>query len=247
MMHRILITNDDGIMADGLIRLAAAAKNFGDVLVIAPDSQRSAASHAITLHGEIDIFPHDFPVPGVTAFSCSGTPADCVRIGCVHLCSEKPDTVLSGINFGYNVATDVQYSGTAGAAFEGAFQGCRAAAFSEAANGCHAVTDAYLHTLLAEVLETELSYGEIININFPGCALEALKGIRKNHTVSHGMFYRDRYLQTAALPGGGMRLKVDGVYNEDTEPGTDFEAVVRNYISVGTVCNVGGAEVRDAD
>ena len=71
-MQRILITNDDGIAADGLIRLAEAAREFGEVWVVAPDSQRSAASHSITLHSHIDVFPHSFPVSGVQAFSCNG-------------------------------------------------------------------------------------------------------------------------------------------------------------------------------
>ncbi len=238
-MQRILITNDDGIFADGLIRLAAAAREFGEVWVVAPESQRSAASHAITLHGTVDVFPHAFPVPDVRAFSCSGTPADCVRIGCVYLMPQLPDTVLSGINYGFNVATDIQYSGTAGAAFEGAFQGCRAAAFSEDACDCHEVTDAYLHRLLAEVLETELGWGQILNINIPGCKLSECRGIRRNTAVSHGMVFRDRYRLTEQLPGGGERLTVDGQYNEDAEPGTDFEAVVQKYISVGIAGNIG--------
>jgi 5'-nucleotidase len=79
-MRSILIVNDDGIEAEGLLRLAALAKEFGEVWVVAPDGQRSAASHAISLHSHVDVYPHDFPIEGVRAFSCSGTPADCVRV-----------------------------------------------------------------------------------------------------------------------------------------------------------------------
>ena len=121
-MRSILIANDDGINDEGLIRLAKLAKELGEVWVVAPDDQRSAASHAISLHSHIDIYPHDFPIDGVHAFSCSGTPADCVRVGALSIMPHKPDVVLAGINRGLNVATDIQYSGTAGAAFEGAFQ-----------------------------------------------------------------------------------------------------------------------------
>ena len=118
-MKKILITNDDGIESDGLIRLVKEAIKYGEVLVVAPVEQRSASSHCISLHSPIDIFPHAFPVEGVKAYSCRGTPADCIRVGSVFIMTEKPDIVLSGINYGYNSATDIQYSGTCGAAFEG--------------------------------------------------------------------------------------------------------------------------------
>ena len=109
-MKKILITNDDGIRADGIIRLARAAMKYGEVWVVAPEDQRSAASHSISLRDPVDVYPHDFPVAGVRAFSCSGTPADCVRVGCLSVMPEKPDAVLSGINFGYNAASDIQLS-----------------------------------------------------------------------------------------------------------------------------------------
>ena len=98
---RILITNDDGINAGGIIRLAQTAMKLGEVWVVAPNEQRSAASHSISLHDHIDIYPYDFPIAGVKAFSCSGTPSDCVRVGCLNIMPCKPDLVLSGINNGY--------------------------------------------------------------------------------------------------------------------------------------------------
>lgn len=236
-MRSILIVNDDGIEAEGLIRLAALEKEFGEVWVVAPDGQRSAASHAISLHSHVDVYPHDFPIEGVRAFSCSGTPADCVRVGAVSLMPSKPDIVLSGINNGYNVATDIQYSGTAGAAFEGAFQGCLSIAISEEAKSCHEVADRYLPEILAELVEQRLGYGQIFNVNIPACPLSECRGILRDRAVSHGMFYRDRYKKTADLPNGGMRLVVDGQYSEDCEPDTDFSAVVGKYISIGIVNN----------
>jgi len=114
----ILITNDVGIHANGLERLAEAASAYGQVWVIAPDGQRSAVSHSVTLYASVDVFPYDYPIKGVRAFTCSGTPADCVRIGILYLMPAKPDILLSGINFGYNMGSDIQYSGTVGAAFE---------------------------------------------------------------------------------------------------------------------------------
>jgi 5'-nucleotidase len=240
-MRNILITNDDGIFAGGIVRLAKTAQAFGRVFVIAPETQRSAASHSISLHSPIDIFPAEFPVPGVTAFACSGTPGDCVRLGCTTLLPAKPDAVLSGINFGYNAASDIQYSATAGAAFEGAFQGCLSIAFSEGTNNHPEVADRFLPELLAELLELPASDSEIINVNFPGCPLAECRGILRDRTVSHSMIFRDTYRAAEQLPGGGTRYEVVGEYHEEAEPGTDLRALFDKYVSVGRVCNVGWA------
>ncbi|MCQ2490698.1 MAG: 5'/3'-nucleotidase SurE [Ruminococcus sp.] len=237
-MRSILIVNDDGINAEGLIRLAAIAKQLGEVWVVAPAEQQSAASHAISLHNHIDVYPHAFPIEGIRAFSCSGTPADCVRVGSLSIMPHKPDVVLSGINAGLNVATDIQYSGTAGAAFEGAFQGCLSIAVSEEVNSTGEIAEKYLPELLAELMEQKLGYGQIFNVNIPGCPLSEFRGILRDRSVSHGMFYRDSYKKLSDLPNGGVRLMVDGKYNEDCEPDTDFRAVIENYISVGTASNI---------
>ena len=237
-MRRILITNDDGIGSGGLIRLARSAKAFGEVWVVAPESQRSAASHSITLHQPIDVFPFDFPVEGVRAFSCSGTPGDCVRVGCLSLMPSAPDAVLSGINYGYNAASDVQYSATVGAALEGAFQGYLSIALSEQACSCHEVTDAYLPEVLQTLLERKLMPGQVFNVNFPGCRLEECRGILEDRIVSAGMLYRDSFEKTEDLSGGGIRLMTKGIYNEEAEPGTDFHAVIEKYVSIGIVNNL---------
>ena len=236
---RILITNDDGINADGIIRLARSAKKIGEVWVVAPLEQRSAASHSISLHNHIDIYPHAFSVPDVKAFSCSGTPADCVRVGSLNIMPCKPDLVLSGLNNGYNVASDIQYSATAGAAFEGAFQGITSIALSEEADKLHEVSDEYLENILSELSDKKLGFGQIFNVNFPGCQLNECKGILKDRKVSHGMFFRDRYKELEKLENGGIRLMVDGEYNEDAETDTDFKAVVDKYISISIVNNIG--------
>ncbi len=238
-MRSILITNDDGIASEGLSRLAEAALRFGEVWVVAPSGQRSAASHCITLHRPIDVFPAEFPVSGVHAYSCSGMPADCVRVGSLSVMPVRPDLVLSGINYGYNAASDIQYSATAGAAFEAAFQGYRAIALSEQACPCHEAADAYLMQVLEMLIGRDPGPGRIWNVNFPGCPLAECGGILEDRAVSSGMFYRDHYNVLEELPGGGRRLMVEGVYNEDAEEGTDFRAVVEGYVSVGTVRNIG--------
>ena len=238
-MRRILITNDDGIDAEGMQRLVEASKEFGEVWVAAPDGQRSATGHSISLRHSIDVYPAEYPVADVKAFSCSGSPADCVRVACHFLMPEMPDVVLAGINFGYNSATDIQYSGTCGAAFEAAFQGAHAIAVSEAANGVHEVTDRYLKEVLGELLEKPLPYGVIHNVNFPGCPLSECRGILEDRLVSRGMFYRDHYRETEKLPGGGVRWTVQGEYGEEAEEETDLRAIVEGYVSIGRVKNLG--------
>ena len=238
-MRNILITNDDGICSDGIIRLAEAAKEFGRVWVVAPADQRSAASHSITLHSHIDVMPHSFPVPGIPAFSCSGTPADCVRVGGLNVMPVRPDVVLSGINRGYNVASDVQYSATVGAAFEASFQGYLGIALSEDFADHHEVTDRYLTEILTELIGSPLPPGQIWNVNIPCCPPEQCGGILRDRSVSAGMIYRDSYDEICKLEGGGMRLTVHGEFTREAEPGTDFRAVMENYISIGTVNNVG--------
>ena len=238
-MRLILITNDDGIDSSGLLRLSRAARALGQVWVVAPAHQRSAASHSITLDRPIDVHPCPFPVEGVRAFACSGTPGDCVRVGCLSILPRKPDLVLSGINYGYNAASDLQYSATAGAALEAAFQGVPGIALSECACERHEVTDAFLDEVLERLAELPPPPGCIWNVNFPGCALKDCRGILEGRTVSGETFYRDHYEDIAALPGGGRRLMVKGVPQTSTrEEGTDFRAILDGYVSIGAVRNL---------
>ncbi len=234
----ILITNDDGIGSDGLRRLAEAALGFGEVVVVAPGEQCSAQSHSITLRHSITVHPVSFPVQGVRAFSCSGTPGDCVRIGSLNIMKKKPDLLLSGINYGYNLASDIQYSATVGAAFEAEFQGFNAIAFSEDAADVHEVTDAFLLPVLEEVIHSEYVPGEVVNVNFPGCPLKDLKGIKRDVRVSRLPYYTDQYLEDERLPDGGVRYTVKGVHTPFSEVDTDYAAVLDNYISIGRVKNI---------
>ena len=234
---RILITNDDGIESDGISRLAKTAKEFGEVWVVAPESQRSAASHSITLRHPIDVHPFQL-MEGVHAFSCTGTPGDCVRVGILNIMPEKPDIILSGINFGYNVASDIQYSATAGAAFEGEFQGILSIAFSEGMNGCHEVTDKYLKEIMTELIDKPYVPGQIWNVNFPHCKVGECKGILRDRKVSRKSFYTYRYKAVEEISNGGISLMVDGIFSPTTEEGTDIGAVLDNYISIGVVKNI---------
>lgn len=237
-MKRIMITNDDGVNARGIIRLAKAVKSYGEVWVVAPDVQKSGASHSINLHTPIAVCKADFPVDGVKAFAVSGTPADCVRVGVLNILPEKPDIVLSGINFGYNAGTDVMYSGTIGAAMEAVFQGIPAIAFSEGTNDGYIITDLWLDKILSEVMNMELGTDNILNVNFPTCKPEELKGILRNRFVSKSNIFKDSYICNT-LPDGTKTYMVEGEYQEKAEEGSDLKALFDKYISIGTVKNIG--------
>ena len=236
-MRKILITNDDGIDADGIVRLAAAATEIGEVWVVAPDSQRSAMSHSITLRHSIEAWKVDFPVPGVHAYACDGKPADCVRIGVLNIVPGKPDHVFSGINYGYNAASDLQYSATAGAAFEAAFQKMHTIAFSEEACENHEVTDTYLREIMVELLDKPLGVNQIWNVNFPGCRLTECRGILCDRTVSTGEFYKDQYTENV-ISEGRISYMVEGIRNYNADEGTDLRAIFDNYVSVGIATNI---------
>lgn len=237
MNKRILITNDDGIEASGIIRLAKAAVKFGEVWVVAPESQRSAASHSITLSTYIDVWEAEFPVPGVKAFAITGSPADCVRLALYDLMPEKPDIVFSGINFGYNAGGDVQYSATVGAAMEGVYHGIPAVAFSEGREGADVITDLYLEQMIERYIDTPWEAFTLVNINFPDCSPENYKGVKENCFCSARSMFRDTYPHEK-LENGVKRYRVHGFFNGDVEEGSDLRALFDGYISVGKLINI---------
>ncbi|MBP3784753.1 MAG: 5'/3'-nucleotidase SurE [Butyrivibrio sp.] len=236
-MKKILLTNDDGIQADGIVRLAEVARDFGEVWVVAPDSERSAMSHSLTLRRRVEVWEVDFPVSGVKAFACNGKPSDCVRIGALNIVPGKPDCVMTGINYGYNVAADLQYSATVGAALEASFQKLHAIAFSESNNGIHEVTDKYIRDIMAELIDRPLDAWQIWNVNFPGCMVSECKGIMRNAKVSKDGFYEDRY-DVIDVSEGRKSYMVDGIRRWEAGEGTDLYAMINNYVSIGVVNNL---------
>lgn len=233
---RILVVNDDGIQAEGIKRLAKMAKELGEVYVVAPASQCSAMSHRITVHGELIVKTEKFPVEGVAAYSVSGTPADCVKVALMHLLPEKPDIVFSGVNHGYNAGFDILYSGTVGAAMEALANGIPAMAFSSEMNGVYDVVDEYILPITKELLEEKIPANEIWNVNFPGCAVSEMQGILRERTVAQVQFYSDGH-KRKELGDGVFSLELDGVPVTEGMEGTDVDAVLRNYISIGKIRN----------
>ena len=174
---RILISNDDGLDAIGIAILIDIASRFSDdVWVIAPSGNRSGMSRAITLHSDVMIEPR-----GDNRFACSGTPSDCVIMGMARVLDRKPDLVLSGINAGMNVADDVLYSGTIGAAMEASLMGVPAIALSQR-NGRTSPEDfaaaaAHGETVIRHILDIGMAPRTIMNVNFPPVAADAVRGI----------------------------------------------------------------------
>lgn len=229
----LLITNDDGINAQGIAVLARAAAAFGKVTVVAPARQCSAMSHRITLGHPLRLEAVDFPVENVTAYSLDGTPADCVKATLDAILPEKPDVVLSGINHGYNVGYDVVYSGTVGAAMEALMNGIPAIALSQNDVGSFTIAEEYLPQVLSELLTAVPSRREIWNVNFP---TESCRGILRDRTVASESYYSGSLYRAETEQGTHLQyppmLDVDNSIPRGPED-SDLNAVIRGYISIG--------------
>lgn len=156
----ILVTNDDGILHAGIAALAEAMADVGDVIVCAPETERSGSGHAITLHSHLRV---DEMRPAW--HRVNGTPVDCVYIASLHLCPRRPDLVVSGVNPGYNLGSDVFYSGTVGGAAEGFVRGASAMAVSIHARESPRVAIPIVRTLARRLLAQPLR--SLLNVNIP--------------------------------------------------------------------------------
>lgn len=247
---KILITNDDGIDAEGLRKLAIEAVRFGEVWIVAPDGERSCASHSLTIRPPLTVYPVEYGINGVHAYKCSGLPTDCVRIAVKRIMPSPPDAVFSGINNGFNAGTDIQYSATVGAALDAAMFGFPVIAFSEGFlndprdRGNEAkVTEKYLPVVLDSLLgdlecPMALTAGKVINVNFPDCPLSSCEGILWNRKLDMDTSYLDDYEVINELPGGGISYDIKWVDRISGIPGSDMEALVNGYVSVGYVNNL---------
>ena len=159
-----MVTNDDGIFSEGIKELANSLRSLGDVWVVAPDRERNATSHALTLHRPLRILN-----PSSQIYAVNGTPADCVNVGVNFILQEKPDLVVSGINKGENLGDDINYSGTVAAAVEGALIGIQSFAISLSATRDFNFKPAAAFALkLARfVVKKGLPAGTTLNVNVP--------------------------------------------------------------------------------
>lgn len=172
---RILVANDDGIDSPGLMALADALKVIGEVWVVAPDRERTAVAHAVTLHKPLRL--HRL---APRTFSVNGTPVDCVNLALLKVMPKPPDIVVSGINKGVNLGDDVLYSGTVSAAMEGTILGVPSIAISQEGRETFRfpVAADYAARIVRLVLEQGLPEETLLNVNVPNLALRAIKGVR---------------------------------------------------------------------
>ncbi len=176
----ILVTNDDGITAKGLRILIETAKQFGNVLVVAPDAPQSAKSHSITQAAPIR-FIKVIEEKDFTEYSISGTPVDCIKLALHELSDKKPDLILSGINHGANTSVSVLYSGTMAAAIEGGLHNIKSIGFSvdnHSSEADFSPVVPYMEKIIEEVLEKNLPEGVSLNVNFPDVTKVDIKGIK---------------------------------------------------------------------
>jgi 5'-nucleotidase len=223
----ILLTNDDGIHAPVLRHLKEALAPLGRVIIVAPDRDQSATSHALTLHRPFRIQQHE---PDV--YSVDGTPTDCVITSFYGLLDRRPDLVISGINLGPNMGEDVFYSGTVAAAIEGSLQGTPAIAASFAAKAVPDLAEParFIARLVGRLLAQGLPRRHLLNVNFPGRPWPEIRGVKVTRLGSR--VYHDTLVKKVD-PRGRDYYWIGG---EDPEwesiEGTDFHAVHADWISV---------------
>ncbi|MGZ5008159.1 MAG: 5'/3'-nucleotidase SurE [Methylobacter sp.] len=225
-MH-ILLSNDDGYLAEGLNALADALSAHAEISVVAPDRNRSAASNSLTLEMPLRAYAADNGFIKV-----DGTPTDCVHLAITGLLKKEPDMVFAGINHGSNLGDDVLYSGTVAAATEGRFLGLPAVAISLAgANPIHFETAAHVAvTLLRQLIDNPLPKDTILNVNVPDVAIEYLKGYQATRL---GQRHKSEPVVKSADPRGRIIYWVGPPGAEqDAGPGTDFYAINAGFVSV---------------
>lgn len=234
-MTSILVTNDDGYDAPGILTLARAMRELGDVEITAPSTNQSQSGHKITLFQNIAYARH-LCADNIPAVALAGSPADCIAAALLGLVNHKPDIVVSGINRGENMGQDLTYSGTVTAALEASIQGLPAVAFSlSTSDGDHPkqyeVAAQIAVLIVRKVLKQGLPPLTILNVNVPGVdSMEQLRGIRL--TRQGVRVYRD---SLHLVKDGVLRVEGDPPVGNTDEIGTDLWAVHRNYVSVTPV------------
>ena len=232
----IAITNDDGIHAPGIRALWLELSKIADVAVIAPDSERSACSQAITVHHPIRVDEYAVHHPRVQAWSVNGTPTDCVKVGLESLLTRLPDIVVSGINNGSNLGTDVLYSGTVSAAIEAALHRLPAIAISLADRNPvdFSVAARFARELVEKVIEQRnLPKNTLLNVNVPPLLQEQIKGI--SITKLGKISYNNVFEKRQDPRGRNYYWMAGSMVDTGNDPDSDVEAVKAGYISVTPV------------
>ncbi|HPE56609.1 MAG TPA: 5'/3'-nucleotidase SurE [Bacteroidales bacterium] len=228
----ILVTNDDGIFAPGIRKLMSIARQFGNVVVVAPDTAMSGMSHAITVKDPLRLRKID-EAEGFVEYSCNGTPVDSVKLGEKVVLKGKPDLVVSGINHGSNASVNVVYSGTMAAAIEACIDGIPSIGFSLLDYSHHADfshVDEFVKSIIGDVLNNGLPSGVCLNVNIPAVQASEIKGIKvckqapgrwvEAFDERIDPYHRDYYWLTGVFE--------DGKADENS----DLWALANNFVSV---------------
>lgn len=227
----ILITNDDGYLAKGIIALIDSVKGLGEILVVAPDGPRSGMSSAITsLHPlRVNLLKDE---PDLKIYTCTGTPVDCVKLGINELAERKPDIVLSGVNHGSNAAVAVLYSGTMGAAIEGAVFKIPSIGFSlldHSYDADFSYSKKYIRLLTEQVIKEGLPVGTCLNVNIPkGDNIQGIKVCRQ----TSGQWIKEFLLSKDGIDKNVYWLTGEFANDEPLNEATDEWALAHGYVSV---------------
>jgi 5'-nucleotidase len=231
-MMRILLTNDDGIDAPGLAVLAEALRPHAELMIVAPATEQSAVGHAITIHDPLKVRER-YHGSELFGYAVHGTPADCVKLALCSLMPQHPDLIMSGINNGANLSTDIIYSGTVSAATEGTLLGIPSLAvsinsFDRRAQFATAARAAL--QLLGVVPHLQLPTGTLLNVNVPDLPWAQLKGWKL--TVQGRTKYVENY-ERRVDPRGNAYFWIAGTIVEtDENPDADYRAVKNGFISL---------------
>lgn len=228
----ILLTNDDGYHAKGLSSLLNSIKDIGEIMLIAPDRPQSGMGHAITVNNPVKCNKINF-FSGINAFNCSGTPVDCVKMGIYLLNGRKPDMILSGINHGSNVSTNILYSGTMAAAVEGALDGIPSIGFSLtdfSVDADFSYAEKIVQLLTKKVLLEGLKKGTCLNVNIPNVNESQIKGIK---VCKQGKAYWEDTFEKRKDPLGKDYYWLTGSFtSQDKDEETDVNFLKNNYVTV---------------
>lgn len=228
----ILITNDDGVTAPGILNLIDAVKDLGKIVVVAPDKPQSGMGHAITIGSPLRL--QKVKIPGIEdAYSCTGTPVDCVKLAVDKVLRRKPDLCLSGINHGANHSINVIYSGTMSAAVEAAIESIPSVGFSLldfSLDADFSGAKKYARMIVEKLLQSKLDKHMALNVNFPAIPQELIKGI-KICRQAYAKYVED--FVERQDPHGKKYYWLTGEFvNFDKGKDTDVWALANNYVSV---------------
>lgn len=226
-MTLILVTNDDGFFSKGIQTLAEALKELGEVFIVAPDRDRSAVSHALTMHRplKVDLIKEN-------CYSVNGTPTDCVVVGVKKLLPREPDLIVSGINKGANLGEDITYSGTVSAAIEGTILGVPSMAISLVGERPFRYeTATYFALKIAKfIIEKGLPADTLLNVNVPNKYLEEINGVK---VTRQGKRSYENSIHEIFSPWGEKQYWIGGgVVSWQKMEGTDIQAIMEGYVSV---------------